>query len=377
MTDLNATPNKVLVLDHDDAFVSAIVEALHPTEVSHHHDGTAVKSAENFSEFDLIILNDQLKSESACELCRIIRKRDEHIPIIFASYESTLDSKLEAYGAGGNDFFDKDEEFKELPLKVSTLISHHRAHQELLKNLETSNELLFASQQTTAHIHAINRFINNSNQCKNEESLFCVFFHTLKELGVDGVLEISNFDFRSSFGGISPLESEILQMAGQLPRVYSFGKGRAVFNWSNCRFLVRHVGEMMDVLAMLMDALEFRIRKSREESRLLKQIYDIEQLCEVSKDSVASLVQEMSNAISTELMSLGLVSALCEEEEQHLEEIISRYNDQIQGILSHQDDYNQLLKNTVDSMREENEGFRAFLDNIKRSNEQQDSIDLF
>ena len=55
-------------------------------------------------------------------LCRAIRSQNRHIPILMLSAMTTLDDKVEGYDAGADDYMVKSFEFKELLLKIRSLL---------------------------------------------------------------------------------------------------------------------------------------------------------------------------------------------------------------------------------------------------------------
>jgi two-component system, OmpR family, copper resistance phosphate regulon response regulator CusR len=56
------------------------------------------------------------------QLCKIIRSRSPHIPIIMLTALSALQDKIEGYDAGADDYIVKPFEFKELLMKIRVLL---------------------------------------------------------------------------------------------------------------------------------------------------------------------------------------------------------------------------------------------------------------
>ena len=72
--------------------------------------------------YDLIILEDSLPETSGHALCREIRERGRHAPIILISGTSTLEHKLESYMAGVDDFVPKPFYFEELFARIIAIL---------------------------------------------------------------------------------------------------------------------------------------------------------------------------------------------------------------------------------------------------------------
>ncbi len=72
--------------------------------------------------FNLVILDVNLPGINGYDLCKNIRAKDEHIPILMLTAMSTLNDKVEGYNSGADDYMVKPFEFKELLLKIRSLL---------------------------------------------------------------------------------------------------------------------------------------------------------------------------------------------------------------------------------------------------------------
>ncbi|MGZ3837851.1 MAG: response regulator transcription factor [Flavisolibacter sp.] len=72
--------------------------------------------------FHLVILDINLPGINGYELCKTIRARDPHIPIIMLTALSSLNDKIEGYDAGADDYIVKPFEFRELQMKIRVLL---------------------------------------------------------------------------------------------------------------------------------------------------------------------------------------------------------------------------------------------------------------
>lgn len=72
--------------------------------------------------FSLVILDINLPGINGYELCKLIRAKDAHIPIIMLTALSSLDDKIEGYDAGADDYIIKPFEFRELLMKIRVLL---------------------------------------------------------------------------------------------------------------------------------------------------------------------------------------------------------------------------------------------------------------
>lgn len=86
------------------------------------YDGSIGQKLFNQSKYDLVILDINLPGLNGYELCRAIRRDDQHIPVIMLTALNALTDKIEGYDAGADDYVVKPFEFRELLLKVRALL---------------------------------------------------------------------------------------------------------------------------------------------------------------------------------------------------------------------------------------------------------------
>ncbi|HEV8082017.1 MAG TPA: response regulator transcription factor [Chitinophagaceae bacterium] len=74
------------------------------------------------NDFDLVILDINLPGINGYELCKLIRERNQQIPVLMLTSMSALNDKIEGYESGADDYMVKPFEFKELLLKIRSLL---------------------------------------------------------------------------------------------------------------------------------------------------------------------------------------------------------------------------------------------------------------
>lgn len=71
---------------------------------------------------DLVILDINLPGINGYDLCKRIRSKNTHIPVIMLTALSSLSDKIEGYDSGADDYIIKPFEFKELLMKIRVLL---------------------------------------------------------------------------------------------------------------------------------------------------------------------------------------------------------------------------------------------------------------
>lgn len=86
--------------------------------------------------FNLVILDINLPGMNGYDLCKAIRLKDEQIPVLMLTAMSTMNDKTQGYDAGADDYLVKPFEFKELLLKIRSLLKRSMG-----RNLPVGNVL--------------------------------------------------------------------------------------------------------------------------------------------------------------------------------------------------------------------------------------------
>jgi len=86
------------------------------------YDGTLGYHLFNAQDFNLVILDINLPGMNGYDLCKAIRLKDQHIPVIMLTSMITLKDKIEGYDSGADDYMVKPFEFKELLFKIRALL---------------------------------------------------------------------------------------------------------------------------------------------------------------------------------------------------------------------------------------------------------------
>jgi len=93
------------------------------------YDGNRGKELFDEGYFDLVILDIGLPGINGYELCKLIRDRNEKIPIIMLTALDTTDDKVVGFEAGADDYIIKPFDFKELLVRIKALLK--RIHQSV------------------------------------------------------------------------------------------------------------------------------------------------------------------------------------------------------------------------------------------------------
>lgn len=86
------------------------------------YDGTMGEKLFNTYKFDLVILDINLPDLNGYALSRIIRQKKQNIPILMLTALGTVEDKIEGFEAGADDYLVKPFAFKELLVRIKSLL---------------------------------------------------------------------------------------------------------------------------------------------------------------------------------------------------------------------------------------------------------------
>jgi DNA-binding response OmpR family regulator len=128
----------ILIVEDEQKIADTLKLGL--TENGYHvdvaYDGTIGLKLFEAYPFNLVVLDINLPGINGYELCRRIRAKNAHVPVILLTALSSLDDKIEGYDSGADDYIIKPFEFKELLMKIRVLL-RRTTHQ----NIPTGNVL--------------------------------------------------------------------------------------------------------------------------------------------------------------------------------------------------------------------------------------------
>lgn len=115
---------KILIVEDEKKIADTLRFGLTETgfEVEVAYDGEMGLHLFNGQTFNLIILDINLPEINGYNLCKTIRTKNQYIPILMLTSMSTLNDKVKGYDSGADDYMLKPFEFKELLLKIRSLL---------------------------------------------------------------------------------------------------------------------------------------------------------------------------------------------------------------------------------------------------------------
>lgn len=122
---------KILLIEDEKKIADILSKGL--SELNYHvetaYDGTIGLRIFESHPFDLIVTDINLPGMNGYELSKIIRSKNQHVPIIMLTAMGALEDKIEGFDAGADDYLVKPFEFKELLVRIRALLKRTQNQQ--------------------------------------------------------------------------------------------------------------------------------------------------------------------------------------------------------------------------------------------------------
>lgn len=115
---------RILVVEDEHKIANSIKKGLGQElfAVDVVYDGTEGLDMASTEEYDLIILDRLLPGIDGITICKTLRKKDIHTPILLLTAKGQIEDKVEGLDAGADDYVPKPFAFEELLARVRALL---------------------------------------------------------------------------------------------------------------------------------------------------------------------------------------------------------------------------------------------------------------
>lgn len=158
---------KILLVEDEKKIALALKKGLEEQGyyVATAYDGVIGEKLFTNYKFDLVILDVNLPGINGYELAKIIRSKNEEIPLLFLTALGSVDDKLQGFESGADDYLVKPFEFRELLARLKTLLKR------TIKGLPTGNILRIADLEINMDSREVTRAGNKVSLTAKEFQL--------------------------------------------------------------------------------------------------------------------------------------------------------------------------------------------------------------
>lgn len=134
---------KILLIEDEKKIADTLAKGLKENDyhVETAYDGKIGLRLFESGSFNLVITDINLPGINGYDLCKTIRSRNQHIPVIMLTALSSTDDKIEGFDSGADDYLVKPFEFKELLVRIRALLKRTMNQQLPSGNILTVADL--------------------------------------------------------------------------------------------------------------------------------------------------------------------------------------------------------------------------------------------
>jgi len=330
---MTETSHSILIVDDEpeiQELLSILItsEGYLPVKAS---NGTEALALLENNRFDAIISDVHMPQMNGYQLIVKIRENTSttDTPFIFISALTTLEEMLQGYEMGADEYIKKPIDPAEVVVKLNHIIESKLKHSNLNQQLGDTQKAALQAMSYSSYLGQVLQFMQNSLACDNFDSLAGETFSVLDMLGLIGTLQVHSHDGINSYspsGQVSPLETNIIEMARKKGRFFDF-ENRTLINHDEFSLLLKNMpidqpeqyGLFKDILGNLCTAIEARVKFllsqkiSAQRDEIMRSvdsiIFDVDTMFSAIQQESIEAIQTMMADIEDAFLSLGLTES--------------------------------------------------------------------
>jgi len=125
---------RILIIEDDHKIANAIKKGLEQEAFACdvEYDGKNGLGAAQTIDYDLIVLDRMLPEVDGIEICRLLRKKNNHTPILFLTAKDKIGDRVEGLNAGADDYLIKPFAFEELLARLRALLRRPKSNKAVV-----------------------------------------------------------------------------------------------------------------------------------------------------------------------------------------------------------------------------------------------------
>lgn len=304
---------KILIIDDDQDYCNMVCELLSAEfdckTVTTGREGLNAITSNYSPIIALVDLN--LPDMSGLEVCKELssRESDREFAIFVISGEDNVNTKIEAFEAGADDYIAKPFELKELYSRIKRTIKFVQGKEVLKREGEDTKNLANIAMAQASQYSYIMNFFKSLNHCEDHTQIVKLFFDAMSFFQLNSSIMISvqqDLFYDSNLSDLSPIEKNIYDLLKDKGRLYEFGT-RLMVNGKYASFLVRNfpqepnkAGEARDFLAALIEGIDSKLEDLELKSGVLFAVAELN----LTIDNIKLGVTEHNTIMSTVMVDM-------------------------------------------------------------------------
>jgi len=304
---------------------------------------------------DIVIVDIEMPGMDGYEACRQLKSGETSgdIPVIFLSGHDTLDDRLQAFDAGGDDFMSKPFAPEEVLRKAAVAIRHSRQRIHQTRERQAAFGAAMTAMTSLGETGATLKFSSQALKCRSYGALAESVIEAMGSYELECHVQLRGPGVcltRTPRGAASPLEESVFEKVMDMGRIFSF-KNRMVVNYDTVSVLVVNMpvenedfcGRIRDHAAMIAEAGEHAMDNITMRNEAFARARELQEMAGMTAEVVETLRQnyrqmQMSSRIELEGMVTRIESmyhglALSTSQEDMISDAVRGASDHVVALL--------------------------------------------
>lgn len=284
---------------------------------------------------EVVFVDIEMPGMNGYALCQKLKASSltANVPVVFLSSHDSLEDRISAYEAGGDDFISKPFDPEEVLKKASICIRHQRNALQS-EDMRKSAESVALNAITNLGETAIQlKYMRRILGCHSLQALAKETLDTTAEFGLKGHVQLripGQTITLTEHGPASPLEESVFDKMTNMGRIFSF-KNRMIVNHHKVSILVVNMpvddpdysGRIRDHLAIIAEAGDLAIDNINARLEAISRAHEMNEIAAVTRAAVEELrtsyrdiqissrleLESMTNTIEGMYVGLGLTES--------------------------------------------------------------------
>lgn len=300
---------------------------------------------------DWLLLDIGLPKMDGYQLCRLLKDRPgtSRIPVTFVSSHDDIESRFQAYDAGGEDFIVKPFEPGELLRKLRVAEQFVLSRRDLEQQARASEELSSLALASMEDSGILVQYMSQLIGWCDEREVAAGTLELLRKFSLQGVIQcrVGRRVFTYSASGENvPIEGAVIEHLRAMGRIFEF-RNRAVYNHEQITVLVNNMpledsqlcGRIRDSLATACQAASARLESlaheessRRNQNAVIEAFGSIEDTLDAlnkaalqNRYQISQMIFEFEQQIARTFVGLGL----SDDQEAAMEGVVGQFTRQL------------------------------------------------
>lgn len=330
---------EVLVVDNDVLHCERLVDQL--SEKYNCHVAHSAKQANSLlSELSpkVLLLDKNIAGTNGAPLYKELAANDQdnRFAVFIISGDGNLDSRLDAFHNGADEYIRKPFDVDELSARMERTVQYVTERDSLLESESQLRSLVNTSMQQASQYGYVMNFFKLLNECSSVEQVAQLFFEAMDffELKASLMTKLPTLQYWDrALTDVSPIEKNVFELLASKSRLYEF-QNRMIVNDKHVSFIVKNMpndpeaaGQARDFTAALIEGMESKLLDLQLQAGIVNAADRLNQNVATIKQAIFDhnrVISEVMSDMLTDISSSYHELEMTEQQEAFFSKVVEK-----------------------------------------------------